>query len=211
MLTRQPIAARPASQPAISGGRRAGAPPRSSAQAGFNPRPPFLTGDAWLIVHAGKDVEFQSTPAISDGRRQGQGWCGWAGCGFNPRPPFLTGDAAQQQVAAQAQLFQSTPAISDGRRRASTKMREVMKCFNPRPPFLTGDGRRATGDGTSDSCDVLQFQSTPAISDGRRYSIAQGLALLDCFNPRPPFLTGDGADTGRGSHGTAVSIHARHF
>jgi len=80
-------------------------------------------------------------------------------------------------------LFQSTPAISDGRR---------------------SHGADATGQEST-------FQSTPAISDGRRTSCKYRSLIAWRFNPRPPFLTGDGSKTIEQNLGYIVSIHARHF
>ena len=62
-------------------------------QAGFNPRPSSLTGDAGGSTDAELAYQFQSTPVITDGRRIDGKVTEKQQVGFNPRPSSLTGDA----------------------------------------------------------------------------------------------------------------------
>ena len=71
------------------------------------------------------------------------------------------------------------------------------------------DGRRSHGaDATGQES---TFQSTPAISDGRRTSCKYRSLIAWLFNPPTPFLTGAGFMTIEQIHCYIVSIHARHF
>ncbi len=101
---------------------------------------------------------FQSTPAIADGRTWVPSCVQNARRGFNPRPPSLTGERVAFLHGAQ-----------------------FARSFNPRPPSLTGELLTI-----SHLDHTPEFQSTPAIADGRTC-----LALLI-------------------GHPSAVSIHARH-
>ncbi len=74
-------------------------------------------------------------------------------------------------------------------------------------PAIT-DGRRTVC--IPDAANVIEFQSTPAITDGRRCFIVGGAGAVIRFNPRPPSLTGDAAGPEGLAQGQPVSIHARH-
>ena len=54
------------------------------------------------------------------------------------------------------------------------------------------------------------FQSTPAITDGRRCGDGDEDEQEQCFNPRPPSLTGDAQALALAGVVAHVSIHARH-
>ena len=127
------------STPAIADGRTNACLIVVDVIAGFNPRPPSLTGEHRAELHKGERVLFQSTPAIADGRTSRcEETVGGATC-FNPRPPSLTGE-----------------------RTGVVTLDPNGSGFNPRPPSLTGE-RSGYGSGGRGG----GFQSTPAIADGR--------------------------------------------
>ena len=152
------------SAPAIAGGRCCGPRIHSQRLGCFNPRPPLLAGDAFVVQCHGRQGRvsirarhcwramppsrrpcrarhrFQSAPAIAGGR-----------C-----PP-----TASRATPSRAP-FQSAPAIAGGRCRAARAQDQHRRCFNPRPPLLAGDAPLPPGTVT-----VKQFQSAPAIAGGR--------------------------------------------
>ena len=131
------------SAPAIAGGRCGVVHVHGIGPAGFNPRPPWLAGDAsgescasqrtqvsirarhcWRAMPAPFQVSqstprFQSAPAIAGGR-----------C------------LARAAEAYGVEMFQSAPAIAGGRCRQPERGRNSGPSFNPRPPLLAGDAQR---------------------------------------------------------------------
>ena len=203
-------------------------------EAGFNPRPPLLAGDA------------------SDACRG----AGTASC-FNPRPPLLAGDApasrqhltpgvvvsirarhcwramlnahgatgAAGRVSIRARHcwramrgrgthhghqgeFQSAPAIAGGRcsHLRRRRRRRQSRQFQSAPAIAGG---RCWGPA---ACGLVEnaFQSAPAIAGGRCHDGCAMQPRRICFNPRPPLLAGDALEGATLDGANLVSIRARH-
>ncbi len=88
----------------------------SEAQ-GFNPRPPWRTGDAAVSRQPlSLMTRFNPRPPWRTGDAlQPPLWTPLVS-GFNPRPPWRTGDASCcASITLQPNRFQSAPALEDGR------------------------------------------------------------------------------------------------
>ena len=130
------------SAPAIADGRKSSDADYVIIEDAFQSAPAIADGrkslSHWSIFMTNP---FQSAPAIADGRKSSDGVADPPfRQRFNPLPPLLTGERVKQR-GPHRQLF----------------------CFNPLPPLLTGE----RGSNSSPS-PAFQFQSAPAIADGRK-------------------------------------------
>ena len=112
---------------------------------------------------------------------------------FNPRPPSWTGATPERRGLARApNLFQSSPALMDGRNRVRHRHHHLqLRGFNPRPPSWTGatsvspqptpprtwrfNPRPPSWTGATRfikrlRTEIREFQSSPALMDGRNLS-----------------------------------------
>ncbi|CAH2030743.1 protein of unknown function [Trichlorobacter ammonificans] len=162
-----------------------------------------LPACCWLFRST---FQFQSTPALWDGRFTSPGVMPAMSCCFNPRPPFGTGASNQQRP----------------------RERQIVS-FNPRPPFGTGASHAYFNKPYSYTVSIharplgralrvqvfvqvigQQFQSTPALWDGRFSVLNDGLERKEMvsIHARPLGRALRENQGGRYS-GKQVSIHAR--
>ncbi|CAH2030734.1 protein of unknown function [Trichlorobacter ammonificans] len=176
----------------------------------FNPRPPFGTGASapLVMVQLFGTVSIHARPLgrallLVDRHRKPDVYVS-----IHARPLGRALPSALLLSGASI-MFQSTPALWDGRFAAQPPGPSRTTCFNPRPPFGTGASPdadpqhqpehvsiharplgRALPNKANSFITPPQFQSTPALWDGRFLLGEPTIAPLTCFNPRPPFGTG---------------------
>ena len=150
------------STPAIAGGRTAsGYSPWTTCKS-FNPRPPSLAGEHWVVQKAG----FATLVSIHARHRWRAnllaGGVTYAATRFNPRPPSLAGEP-EFPIGKEACKDVSIHARHRWRANQPAAGRSAGRyCFNPRPPSLAGELTSNTAFRV-----VGEFQSTPAIAGGR--------------------------------------------
>jgi len=175
------------SSPALSSGRYKRREEMAKAFESFNPRPPFRAG---ATVQVAQEVrrDVVSILARPFERALAGSWrftprlhaC------FTPRPPFRAGatklDTAQYNsiyVSILARPFERALLIERVTTAAAMEVSILARPFE-RALHRVRSARRWS----------VMFQSSPALSSGRYVILCPTVAVMACFNPRPPFRAG---------------------
>ena len=169
----------------IADGRISALGDAALGDAGFNPRPSFLTDES---------NQLQQRPCRP-------------AC-FNPRPSLLTDESRSWRPSMlTSQTFQSTSVIADGRIRTTPAKSSCCTWFQS--TSVIADGRIAAAAPHAPTAPTC-FNPRPSLLTDESRQRWRTLQATHCFNPRPSLLTDESRERHCLPACIPVSIHVRH-